>query len=535
MAKKPEQAEENTNETSDRILAEDEIAEFSTHVEAQESPVRAMIQIVVAAVIFGGLTGLYLWNANRVHAADLLIADARPLAELADVYSLTQARDKFIEAHTTKASDKTLAGLVETNTLLWLLHGLEDFKQDALDYSLQAEDDNIERAERYAYGALIASQAGDNEKAITAISGALDRGAVSERLSWVLGRAQRATGKLKEGRDNLRRAQDSGGSPHFGVDLGDAYEEDGDGYNAKTYWAKANKENSTYVPAAARHLIGRSRNGEPLVAMQEELKRLDALDAATVGKIDLAYIQDARAEVAYREGKTKDAITAINKASELGGTSPARDFQLARAMMANGKTKEAIKLYASVQSKIPGSIKYLYQTAKAYSAAGKHGKAIKLLTTTELKADLAEKAGYHTAIGDAHHAKKDFAAADKAYQAALKISKRYPMALLGLGVNEWRKGKDEKAIEWFEKALGARSRFPEVYEALGLMLLARGAASDANTQLEQAEKGLKARGTDAVRMNGFYATVIKTLASKGGSSYVSAWVAREKQFRESGS
>ena len=63
------------------------------------------------------------------------------------------------------------------------------------------------------------------------------------------------------------------------------------------------------------------------------------------------------------------------------------------------------------------------------------------------------------------------------------------------------------------------------------MWVEQGAASQANPQLEQAEKQFKARGLDAVSMQVFYGTVIKALAAHGGSSYVSDWASKEKDLR----
>ena len=140
---------------------------------------------------------------------------------------------------------------------------------------------------------------------------------------------------------------------------------------------------------------------------------------------------------------------------------------------------------------------------------------------------------YQVAYGNALIAKADNPAASASFDKALKLQENFADALLGKGVVDWRSRNYNGARGWFEKAVGEREKFPAVYEAIGLMWIEQGASSQAVTQLKEAEKLFLAAGTDAMRMNNFYATLIKALARYGGSRYIGEWVAREKAFRES--
>ena len=92
-------------------------------------------------------------------------------------------------------SERAIAGLAEINTLLWVVHGLDEFKEEAIDWVDRAALDDIERGERYAAESLIALHEGRIEESIRIAQDVLEKGGVSERLNWTLGLALRAKGE----------------------------------------------------------------------------------------------------------------------------------------------------------------------------------------------------------------------------------------------------------------------------------------------------------------------------------------------------
>lgn len=506
---------------------------FNIPTAERETAGRAFLQILIGAIIFAGLTAAYVWNARRAHEVQLLIADARPLIEQADVVSLKAAEEKLNEALSVQNDERALVALAEVHTWLWLVHGLAEHEAKARSLLSEAEGDNVERAERYGVAALIAVHEGRHEEAIKIAEEVIAKGGVSERLSWTTGLAQRATGKLKAGRQNLREAQDTSSSPHYTISAADAYEADADRFNAHTFWSNAARANSNFVPAAARSLMVKVRKPEPEAVITAELKRLDEIPAEEKGKLGEAAIEIARAEVHYYSGKVEESLQAADKALELGGKSTLALYARARALQALGKGEEAVTAYQEALAQEPGAAKQLYALARGQSALGKHDEALAELD--KYKEDLEQSAPYHTLRGEILTAAGKFKEAGEAFDKALEVRDRHPEAFLGQAVAAWKQKKYDDATKWFEKAVSARSKFPEAYEALGLMWVEQGASSQANLQLEEAEKLFVARGTDAVRLKQFYSAVIKAYsASSGGSSYVAAWTTKEKKLSNGG-
>jgi tetratricopeptide (TPR) repeat protein len=499
--------------------------------QERETASSAFRHILFGVLIFGVVTGFYVWHARSSHAARMFVKEARELASKADVPSLRAAHDKLAEALDVQSSNEAaVAMMAEVSALLWVDHGVDEMKESAQEYVGHAKDDDIERAERYGAEGLVLVAEGRHDEAISLIKDVMARGAVSAQMFWALGLAQRAKGDAKEGRENLRRAHEAAVMvPQYATTLGDVCDDDGDDRNSSVFWDQAYKNNPSYVPAAARNLLVRLRRGEGIAAVRPDLDKLDALPAEAAGRVDRAAIEHARAEILFREGKFDRALEAANKAIELAGESSRRIALRGRLQLAMGKTDAGLADLAAAHAKQPMADRFFYELARAYSDNGKHAESLKLLEGMRDKR--AEEAGFHVAVGDALRAKGDADAAAKSYDKALELEENNAGAMLGQGMLAWKKKKYDDATEWFEKAVGARTRFPEVYEAIGLMWIEQGAAPNANQQLEHAEKLFKQTGTDAHRMSRFYTSVIGALKSRS-PSLVQGWVNREKAFRE---
>ena len=120
-------------------------------------------------------------------------------------------------------------------------------------------------------------------------------------------------------------------------------------------------------------------------------------------------------------------------------------------------------------------------------------------------------------LGDAYRAKKDFENSKKAYDKALELRKEYADALLGMAILYWNQKKNDDAIKWFEKAASARSKFPEVYENIGMMFISMGATTDGNNQLEEAERQYMAKQVGKIELARFYKLCADTLTPRSWS------------------
>ena len=503
---------------------------FRTEYESTETFSKMAVQILAGVVVGTLLLAGYYWSAQRAHRAKNLAYEANPLVEMADVLSLQSAIKKYQEILEIDSSHELgLAGLAEAHALLWVVHGLESERGAAISFSEQARGDDIQRSARYSGEILTAYGEGRLAAAEQVAAGVIEQGGVSDKIYYALGLTQRALGKVKMGRDNLRRAQDFNSSaPHYAVALGDAYMEDDDKRNREFYWKIAYQSNSNFIPAAGRVLYTRVMKGEKKEALEAELKRLKALPENMKGPKDIYAITLAEAAMLLQRGQTTETLALVNSTSVEGAQMVALK---AKALMAENKIEEGMAAWNRVLELAPGTTFYYFAAVESFSAKEKHDEALALLETKTV--DFENDVDYQVAYGNALAAKADYTAAHVSYDKALKLKEDYADALLGKGVADWKSRNYDGARTWLEKAVGAREKFPQVYEAIGLMWLEQGASAQAVMQLKEAEKLFLAAGTDAMRMNHFYATLIRALARHGGTRYISEWVGREKAFRES--
>ena len=97
----------------------------------------------------------------------------------------------------------------------------------------------------------------------------------------------------------------------------------------------------------------------------------------------------------------------------------------------------------------------------------------------------------------------------------------------------WKKKDYEKAAEWLSKAVQSRSKFPEVYETIGLMWISQGGASQASAQLDVAEKLFLEKGAGKLRMEEFYTSVINALGGRKTKSLQKAWKSKFDRYKSS--
>lgn len=526
---------EDVEVPSEAAEPEDEDFGFRTDDPDAESPKRAALQIAIGLVVGAVLFGLYYWMTQRSHAAAQLVVQAAESADSPDVAALKTAEAKFREALEYDGSNEfAISGLAEIYAKLWVDHGLDDFKDEALDFTAQAVDGDIEKAERFAAEMLVALGNGQPEAAVKTAQAVLEKGGVSEKIYWVMGLALRRTGDLKGGRDNLRRAFElKGAAAHYAAALGDAYEDDNDRRNAHFYWGRAYQANSNYVQAAARQLIVGIRQGDKTEAVETKLKAFDALPAETTGREARAAIELARAELFYREGNTAGALAALDKAKGYHGEHATYLSLRGKILLTAGKVNEGLAALKAALDAVPQAQRYMYELAESYARHEQAKAAVTLLRSQAEK--LGEDAAYHVALGNAYLAAGDPKEAKAAFDKALEKRAEHPDALLGLGILAWQQRDNDKAREWFEKAAGARSTFPEVYAAVGMMFAEMGAAADGNKQLELAERQLLQQGKDPLRLSRFYQDAASALGkAKGGAGLARGWTEKAAALRKGG-
>ena len=516
--------------------------ESATH---SETPFRAITQIVLATLLLGGALGTYVWNAQRNHAAKTLAVEAMPLVERGDIESLQEAEAKFLEMiELTGDNPRAIGGLAYLNALLWVDHGVQEAQEKAERYTQEASRAHIESSNRYAAELLTAYGAGDLKRAEQIATLVSSKGGVSEKIHWGLGLVLEAKGETRLARDYYRKAHDLKASvPYFAISLGDAYNALHDPYNAATFWTKAQAANSSYIPGAARELLIKLRKGEPSAKIEETLKRLEAMPAELIGPRDRTALNATRGALAYREGDAKSALEYFTQAMTTDKDNPELllGAGLARIAAANGDDAATMISAGLTQIKAayaasPKGTRYLYAQLDALISTARYDEAIKAIQALKPEtagtadesntANLFDTALVQVKLGNAYRLNKDFANATKAFEQALKLHTDYPEAHLGIATSLWNQKKHSEAIKSFEAAVGAKSKFPEVYDSIGLMFLEQGAPKDADIQLVEADKLYRGMGKGKRELSAFYTRVIEAYKARRQTTLAGQWQKR---------
>ena len=497
---------------------ESDLREFNIDDSREETAGRAGLQILIGLLICGAAFFLYFKSATRSHEAKLLAVDAIPLLEKADVQSLNEAADKYKKVLELESDNPyAIAGLAYLHSLLWVEHGIEASQSQALQYTSDARLEQIATAERYAAEVLSNVGSKDIAKAKQVAQEVATSGGISDKLYFALGVALEKEGSLQAAKENFRKAHDlKANAPHYAVHLGDAFDAADETSNSALYWGRAVKANSNFVPATSRDLIAKIRRGESAEKVNETFKRFAAFPQEFFGPVDNAAMALTNAELHYREANGAKTLEAVEAVIGLIGKTPAALRLKGHALLLEGKTDEGFQALVEAHQAAPTADRYLFELAVAYTDGAKSDDAIKLLESQD--ANFKATAYFQVKLGNAYRSKKDAENAKKAYDKALELRQEYPDALLGQALLSWSIGKDDDAIKWFEKAATARTRFPEVYENIGVMFITKlGATTDGNKQLEMAETQYLAKSVGKAKLKTFYARCVETLTPKSYS------------------
>jgi len=176
--------------------------------------------------------------------------------------------------------------------------------------------------------------------------------------------------------------------------------------------------------------------------------------------------------VLLRQKRFQDAIVQFKKAIDLDPQSPEAYSNLGAVSDEQADWNEAIKWYQKVLS-LKGqdkNVRALLNCAFDYEALSSYKKAEELLK--KVKAVRPDDSEIHTLIGDNQTFQKNWKAAIKAYQEALKLDEKNRFALRGLGISLAQDGKEEEAIEALEKAKALKADDTTTLVILGGLYLA---------------------------------------------------------------
>ena len=491
---------------------------------------RALLHVSIGVVLCAAFVAVYWYRANERHLAHELVVKGSQLVTAHDTASLKLAEAKFLEALTHDASNQNaIAAVAEVYALLWVDHGVDGAREKALAFIDKAHEQKNEKVESFSAEVLALYGDGKYADGEAAAVKVLEKGGVSERLYLGLGLNEMGLAKGKVARDNIRRANElKTDVPIYAVYTGSAYDDDNDDINSAYYWGTAAARNVNYAGAVAAWVVSRSRKGEDPARLHKELDRLQGLGADNLGKRDLAMIERARAVVYVQEAKYKEAVAAADKGLSLIGQEPSILYIRGMANISEKKVDDGLKDLEAAHAKRPAALRYLYDLVDADVDAAKYDVALE--TLKGVAATLSEDPGYQTKIGDVYRAKGDFDSARSTYARANELFEEFPEALLGTGITFWREKKYEEASKWFERAVDARQKFPDVYVAVGFMWQEQNVPlKNVNDQLDHAEKMFSTTGASLLKFDKFYDSVIALYSkAKGGATYVKDWQTRKE-------
>src|SRR5262249_2236884 len=135
----------------------------------------------------------------------------------------------------------------------------------------------------------------------------------------------------------------------------------------------------------------------------------------------------------------------------------------ALVILKKGKRDEALRQLEDLKQELPNDLRVRSALGEGYLAAGKTDKAVAEL---EHVTRLAPKnSGYAELRGTALERQKNAAGAEREYRSALENSSQNVSARVGLGRTLAAQGKDDAALDEFQKASALAPQNSEAHRA----------------------------------------------------------------------
>ena len=218
---------------------------------------------------------------------------------------------------------------------------------------------------------------------------------------------------------------------------------------------KALKLDPLYYPAAASLAALDLSAGKPELAHQ----RFDSLL-----KVDPTSYRAALglAELKARTGGSTDEVAKIiADAAHANPNEPAPRVSLVKFLLQQRDPKRALAAAQEGHAALPGNTDLLYQLGVAQLAAGQPQQAVG--TFVKLSAALPTRAHPELALADAHAANKDYDAARRSLERALKIEPGLAIAKLSMGRLALLQKRHDEAVKTARSLYAAAPKMPAAY------------------------------------------------------------------------
>jgi tetratricopeptide (TPR) repeat protein len=426
-----------------------------------------------------------------------------------------------------------ISALAVTEELL-ALDGFADRGAKADEMGARAEAKDVKLPERFQARALGLLRAGRAVDAETYLRPLVEKFPGHWELWDSLGLAQRANGKLADARQSLRRAMEIGWrSPRAVADYAALLLEDGSAAEAAQAFDRALQANGDHLrsyagKARAMAAMGAAGKTVDLKAAHKLVDDVLERPAAELSPGLRALALASRAEVRLAQGEAALAAKDAAEALKVLPGSPAGLRARALAMAADEKKHdEAYAAFKEAIAKDPYDASIYFDGAAALAAAGMGGPAEKLLGA--YAALLPKGARFHLALARLRFAKDDLKGTAEALKAAeddpdptsasIKATVFYEQGRLAQQQRDM-----EGAKKAYERALGLRDDFPEVYRQMGKIYLDSKNVEEALASYGEALRRYKAARVPEVQLEPFYQEVRTQIARAAPGKIADQWV-----------
>lgn len=466
----------------------------------RETPVAALLQILVALMAAGGLLFWYYGNVQTKKAVADLRTKANDAARGDDAPALLAAKAAFeeIPKHGTSIEDddKALVQMAELTAQLYQAYGLQDMRAEAQKWVNLAKQRDVKKAERYAAEAYLMIGDGDAAGAEAMLRDLTDKKGVRDgKILHALSVANLELGKYKE----AQAAAEAGmklqvGLTRLPIAHGDSLLAQANYGSARTAYKRAIQMNGNHLTARAAILLSQAVSGDggpALLHKEAEKLRGEALTqtGSTPPPRTVAFIEYAEGEVYLREGDDKNALAQADKALSTYPKLHMAQVLKGRALARLGKLQEAKAAFEEAMKAAPTSVPYATLAAETLWRAGKPKDGVPFLAGVTERTPTNGDAFVQLSLSQARAgmAKEATASAQKALEV---LGNAHEMALFAEARALQASGKLDEARTKYNEALGARGdqKWPEVFYEMGWVRFEEKTYEDAAMLFQEAIK-----------------------------------------------
>jgi len=503
-----------------------------TERQEKEGAFKSILQVLVATALFGGGLFLYWQHVQNQEQVRDLAGKAKEAMLRDNPIDLANSQKYLDEALDRDGSDSySVVSKALLNARLFAQFNIESAKTAAERFTQQAEDADLQKQERYGARALLDVKAGKYAEVETRLVALINEGGRGPSIFEALARAQMQLGKSTEARKSLRSAAESEWrNPRYNALTSELYLLDDDLTNAKNFAKKA-------LDANPNHIFSLLLEARVAIARDEETKKAKENLADVLGRPEAemnpalsAYAHMVQAEFYLYDRKYNKAITeaesAIGLDATLSGAYLAKGLALAHSGSADSLAtlQKGFELY-------PFSPRNYHLAALALLEAKHADEALAVMNQWGEK--VAKDANYHVAFGNLLLSKgeENTPEALKHFDDAIKDDPNaaeayYQMARIS------QKAKDyEKAVDLYNKAVGIREQYAEVYEGMGWLYAQQGHFNDAIPLFAKALTYYKASHRPRKQLNELRNDVGAALKKdRKFRGYVKPWMSESKDL-----